>query len=165
MHLLCDACVCWIHGTKAGTYQCREKKMFDFFGFKKNARKTKVLVIDDEPKVVQTLQDRLEMNDYEVLTAYDGKEGLEKTLKFLPDLILLDIIMPVMDGLDMLEAMRRYPECSDISVIMLTARSQMDDIERSRACGIEDYIIKPFEIGELLEKMEKIVEARKTAVH
>ena len=138
--------------------------MFDLFGLKKNAQKTKVLVVDDEPKVVQTLQDRLEMNEYEVLTAYDGKEGLEKATMFLPDLILLDIIMPVMDGLDMLEVMRKHPGCSDIPVIMLTARSQMEDIERSRACDIEDYIIKPFEIGELLEKMEKIIENRKAAV-
>ena len=138
--------------------------MFDFFGLKKSVQKTKVLVIDDEPKVVQTLQDRLEMNDYEVLTAYDGKEGLEKAVKFLPDVILLDIIMPVLNGLDMLEAMRRHPECSDIAVIMLTARSQMEDLERSRACGIEDYIVKPFEISELLEKMEKIIENRKVAV-
>ena len=138
--------------------------MFDFFGLKKNAQRPKILVVDDEPKVVQTLQDRLEMNEYEVLTAYDGEEGLEKAVKFLPDLILLDIIMPVMDGLDMLEAMRKHPECSDIAVIMLTARNQTEDVARSRACGIEDYIVKPFEISELLEKMEKIIENRKAAL-
>lgn len=139
--------------------------MFDIFGLKKKTEKTKVLVIDDEPKIVQTLQDRLEMNEYEVFTAYDGKEGLEKAVKFLPDVILLDIIMPEMDGLEMLEALRGKPGCSDIAVIMLTARSQREDIERAKSCGIEDYVVKPFEISELLEKIEKIVEKRKAAVH
>ena len=139
--------------------------MFDFFGLKRKAEKTKVLIVDDEPKIVQTLQDRLEMNEYEVLIAYDGKEGLEKAVKFLPDVILLDILMPVMDGLEMLEALREYPDCSDISVIMLTARNRTQDVERAHACGIKDYVVKPFEISELLEKIEKIVEKRKTAVH
>jgi len=135
--------------------------MFDFLGLKKKANKTKILVVDDEPNIVQTLQDRLEMNEYIVVTAGNGKDGLNTALKEMPDIILLDGIMPIMDGHEMLEALRRHPDGKDIAVIMLTARSQTKDIARASACGIEDYIVKPFDLSELLEKIESIVENRK----
>jgi len=135
--------------------------MFDFFGFRKRTEKTKILVIDDEPNIVQTLQDRLEMNEYKVFTAGNGQEGLEKFEQEHPDVILLDVIMPVMDGHEMLETLRKRPDGQDVSVIMLTARSQSQDIARANACGIDDYIIKPFDLSELLEKIESVVEHRK----
>ena len=135
--------------------------MFEIFGFGKKANKIKVLVVDDEPKIVQTLQDRLEMNDYEVLAGYDGREGLDLAAEHLPDVILLDIIMPFMNGLDMLEKLRQNPETQNIPVIMLTARSQQCDIARAENCGIEDYIVKPFNIKELLEKIENVVNKSK----
>ena len=135
--------------------------MFDFMGLKKKTEKIKVLVVDDEPNIVQTLQDRLEMNEYIVSTAGDGREGLKKAQQEKPDVILLDVIMPVMDGHEMLEVLRKQPGCSDISVIMLTARSQTQDIARANACGIDDYIVKPFDLSELLEKIETVLEKRK----
>ena len=135
--------------------------MFDFLGFRKKTDKMKILVIDDEPNIVQTLQDRLEMNDYEVITAGNGKDGLELAIQERPDVILLDVIMPVMDGHEMLEALRKQPDGNSISVIMLTARSQTQDIARANACGIDDYIVKPFDLSELLEKIERVVESRK----
>ena len=138
--------------------------MFDFFGFKKKSQKVKVLVVDDEPNIVQTLKDRLEMNDYLVFTANNGSDGLKAAQDQSPDVILLDVLMPVMDGQEMLEKLRRQDWGTNISVIMLTARSQAQDIARARACGIDDYIIKPFDLSELLEKIEGIVERRKAAV-
>jgi two-component system alkaline phosphatase synthesis response regulator PhoP len=135
--------------------------MFDFLGLKKKTDKVKILIVDDEPNIVQTLQDRLEMNDYNVVTACNGQEGLEQAIQEQPDVVLLDVIMPVMDGLEMLEALRKEPTCENISVVMLTARSQTQDIARANACGIEDYIVKPFDLSELLEKIESIVENRK----
>ena len=137
------------------------RKMFDFLGLKKKTNKTKILVVDDEPNIVQTLQDRLEMNEYTVVTASNGKEGLNVALKESPDIILLDVIMPIMDGHEMLEALRRHPDGKDIAVIMLTARNQTNDIARANVCGIEDYIVKPFDLSKLLEKIESIVENRK----
>jgi DNA-binding response OmpR family regulator len=136
--------------------------MFDFFGFKKKPQKIKVLVVDDEPNIVQTLKDRLEMNDYQVFTAHNGNDGLKTAQEQSPDVILLDVIMPQMDGHEMLEKLRQQEWGKTISVIMLTARSQAQDIARARACGIEDYIIKPFDLSELLEKIESIIEHRKT---
>lgn len=135
--------------------------MLDFFGFRKKAKKTKILVIDDEPNIVQTLQDRLEMNDYDVCTANNGKEGLERFDHEKPQVILLDVIMPIMDGHEMLENLRKRPDGQDVSVIMLTARSQTQDIARANACGIDDYIVKPFDLSELLEKIETVIEHRK----
>lgn len=135
--------------------------MFDFFGFRKKSQKTKVLVVDDEPNIVQTLKDRLEMNDYEVLTAHNGVDGLKAAQDGTPDIILLDVIMPMMDGHEMLEQLREKEWGKAISVIMLTARSQAQDIARARSCGIDDYIIKPFDLSELLEKIENIIEHRK----
>lgn len=138
--------------------------MFDIFRFRKKADRTKILVVDDEPNIVQTLQDRLEMNEYDVITACNGKEGLDQAVSEKPAIILLDVIMPLMDGLEMLEALRKEPGCDDIAVIMLTARSQTQDIARANACSIEDYIVKPFDLSELLEKIECIVENRKQLV-
>lgn len=135
--------------------------MLDFLGLKKKTEKTKILVVDDEPNIVQTLQDRLEMNEYIVSTAGNGREGLKKAQQEKPDVILLDVIMPVMDGHEMLEVLRKQPDCNDISVIMLTARSQTQDIARANACGIDDYIVKPFDLSELLEKIETVLENRK----
>jgi len=132
--------------------------MFDFLGFKKKKNKVRILIVDDEPNIVRTLKDRLEMNEYEVITGSNGKEGLDLAIQEHPDIILLDVIMPLMDGLEMLEALRANSECKDIAVIMLTARSQTQDIARAKACGIEDYIVKPFDLSELLEKIESIAE-------
>jgi DNA-binding response OmpR family regulator len=135
--------------------------MFDFSWLKKKSEHAKILVVDDEPNIVQTLRDRLEMNDYRVVTAGNGEEGLEKALGEKPDIILLDVIMPVMDGHEMLERLRRTDVGKEIPVIMLTARSQSHDIARANACGIEDYVVKPFDLSELLEKIENILEKRK----
>lgn len=139
-------------------------KMFDFFGIGKKGRKTKVLVVDDEPNIVQTLKDRLEMNDYTVFTAGNGQEGLNVAKNESPDLMLLDVIMPIMDGHEALEQLRKEEWGKEISVIMLTARSQAQDIARAKACDIEDYIIKPFDLSELLEKIESILERKKATV-
>lgn len=135
--------------------------MFDFFGFRKKSQRVKVLVVDDEPNIVQTLKDRLEMNDYDVLTAHNGVDGLKAAQDGSPDIILLDVIMPMMDGHEMLEQLREKDWGKHVSVIMLTARSQAQDIARARSCGIDDYIIKPFDLSELLEKIENIIERRK----
>ena len=138
--------------------------MFEFFGLRKKVSKTKILVVDDDPNIVRTLRDRLERHGYEVLTASNGREGLEMALQDKPDVVLLDIIMPIMDGHEMLEALRRQPFGEEPSVIMFTARSQKQDISRANAAGIDDYVVKPFDLGELLERIENVVENRNPVV-
>jgi len=135
--------------------------MFDFFQLKKKSRRAKILVVDDEPNIVQTLQDRLEMNDYQVVTAVNGQAGLEKATSEQPDIVLLDVIMPIMDGLEMLERLRKNDATRNIPVIMLTARSQNQDVARANGYGIEDYVVKPFDLSELLEKIEATLEKKR----
>ena len=101
--------------------------MFDFLGLKKKTDKIKILVVDDEPNIVQTLQDRLEMNDYKVITAGNGKEGLEKALQERPDVILLDVIMPIMDGHEAARHIRSL-ENNWVPIIFLSGRHSPDDI-------------------------------------
>ena len=137
--------------------------MFEFLWQTKKSERAKILVVDDEPNIVQTLKDRLEMNDYSVITASNGKEGLERACAEKPDIILLDVIMPIMDGLEMLERLRKNEATKGVSVIMLTARSQSHDIARANASGIDDYVVKPFDLSELLEKIEGILHAKKAA--
>ena len=134
--------------------------MFDFFGLRKKAGKPKILIVEDELDIVRTFQDRLEMDGYPIITAENGKEGLEKTIKEKPDIILLDVNMPVMDGFEMLEALTKYPEGTDCSVIILTVRSQKEDVARAEACGVRDYLVKPFDLDELLEKIESVWKRR-----
>ncbi len=138
--------------------------MFDFFGRKKKAGKHKILVVDDEPDLVLMLQDKLEMSGYEVITASNGKEGLEKAIEDGPDVVLLDVQMPVMDGLEMLEALRKHPEGVSKVVIMVSVRSQKDDLNRAEACGVKDYVVKPFELSALVEKVGEVLESAKAAV-
>jgi two-component system, OmpR family, alkaline phosphatase synthesis response regulator PhoP len=134
------------------------RSMFDFLWLKIKRNRATILIVDDEVNIVQTLQDRLEVNGYRVVTACDGKEGLQKALAEKPDIILLDIIMPIMDGHEMLEHLRKTEEVKDTSVIILSARNQTQDLGRANANGIDDYIVKPFDLNELLEKLEQVLE-------
>jgi len=135
--------------------------MFDFLGRKKKADKPRILIIEDEPDLVQTLKDRLERNEYDIITAENGKAGLEMALREKPDVVLLDVNMPIMDGFAMLEALRKHPEGMNCAVIMITVHSQKQDITRAEACGINDYIVKPFNMEDLIEKIETVLKRRK----
>ncbi len=136
--------------------------MLELSKSKKKDVQAKILVIDDEPDLVDTLQCQLEFNSYEVVTAENGKEGLEKAKSEKPDLILLDYAMPEMDGLGMLERLRSHPDLKEIPVIMLTASSEAQNVEKACSCGITDYITKPFDYGLLVEKITDVLEVKKS---
>ncbi|NWF48996.1 MAG: response regulator [Ignavibacteriaceae bacterium] len=124
----------------------------------------KVLVIDDLPENVFMLQDRLEHEGYEVITAYDGKTGIEKALNELPDLILLDIMMPDITGIEVCKTLTRNPETSGIPIILVTAKSGAEDTKEGLESGAFDYIKKPFNKTELLARVKsalKLSEAQK----
>ena len=115
----------------------------------------KILVVDDEPQLVELLKMRLEVMGYSVLTAYDGQEGLAKATQEHPDLILLDIMMPKMDGCETLSRLKQQPETRAIPVIMLTAKGDTHSITRLQALRATDYFIKPFDATELLAFIRK----------
>lgn len=123
------------------------------FKLKKKTDRARILIVDDEPDLVDTIQCRLEYCKYDVITAANGKEGLEKAAKEQPDLILLDTNMPVMNGHEMLDQLRTHPTLKDIPVIMCTAFCEAEDIATASAYGIADYVTKPFDYSELMEKV------------
>ena len=119
----------------------------------KDASQAVILIIDDEKDLVSTVEYRLKFSDCEVITAYNGQEGLDKAAAEKPDLILLDTNMPVMNGHETLKQLRANPELKHIPVIMLTAISSPQDIAAASAFGITDYVTKPFDFTKLMEKV------------
>ena len=114
----------------------------------------KILVVDDTLNVLKMISDFLVSQDYEVLTAADGKEALESFAAETPDLILLDIMMPNMDGYQFIRELRKE---SDTPVIMITAKQQEAEIIKGFDLGADDYITKPFHLRELLVRMRAVL--------
>lgn len=124
----------------------------------------KILVIDDLPENVFMLQDRLEHEGFEVLTAYDGYTGIDKAKNELPDLILLDVMMPDITGLEVCKILVNEPTTKDIPIILVTAKSGAEDTKEGLEAGAYDYIKKPFNRIELLARVKsalKLSEAHK----
>ncbi len=102
----------------------------------------KILIVEDEEILLKDLADKFTETGFEVLTAKDGQEGLNVAFKNHPDLILLDIVMPVMDGMTMLYQLRRDPWGKEVEVILLTNLSDSDKIADSYSEGVHDYLVK-----------------------
>lgn len=115
----------------------------------------RILVVDDEADLVETLKLRLEKDGYEVVTAFDGAEGITKAKGEKPDLIVLDVMMPKLNGYQVCRELRAEPQCKNIPVIMLTAKTQETDKFWGREVGADAYITKPFEFDALLDSIKK----------
>ena len=115
----------------------------------------KILVIDDEPLVVEVLKIRLRMNNYQVITACDGVEGVERALREKPDLIILDIVMPGLDGYQVCQKLKEDGKTKTIPVIILTALGQSAERKKGFSFGAYDYIFKPYDDEELLNSIER----------
>ena len=139
--------------------------MFGLFKSKKNSIPAKILVVDDEPDLVSTVQCRLEWSKFKVVTASNGEEGLEKAAGEKPDLILLDIDMPGMNGHEMLSHLRNRPGLKDIPVIMCTALCEAEDIAKASSYGVVDYIAKPFDFSSLIEKISNVLGNKTISKH
>ncbi len=119
----------------------------------------KILVADDEPPVVQIIRANLELEGYQVVTAYDGVQALEKAKAEHPDLLILDIMMPRMDGFDVLDALKKDAATEDIPVIMLTALNEIEHMDQAARKGSYCYLTKPFEPLELLMIVRRLLKA------
>ena len=113
-----------------------------------------VLVIDDDPRIVRFLQLNLEAEGYTVLSASSGRAGLETLLTQQPDALILDLILPDMDGLELCERIREF---SDIPIIVLTARKREEDMVQGLDLGADDYIVKPFSQTTLLARLRAVL--------
>lgn len=116
----------------------------------------KIVVCDDERSIVRLIQVNLEKQGYQVVTAYDGKEGLEKIKAERPDLVVLDVMMPYMDGFEVLKNLRRDPDYQELPVIMLTAKAQDKDVFDGYHYGADMYLTKPFNPIELITFVKRI---------
>ena len=116
----------------------------------------KILAVDDERHIVRLVQVNLQRAGYEVVTAYDGKEALEKVASEQPDLIVLDVMMPYMDGFEVLQNLRKNMSTRELPVIMLTAKAQDADVFRGWQSGVDCYLTKPFNPMELISFVKRI---------
>jgi DNA-binding response OmpR family regulator len=112
--------------------------------------KKKVLVVDDDKDCVQLVKDFLESRGFEIVTAVEGETGLAKAKALKPDLIILDVMMPLMDGITVLQKLKENPATQSIPVIMLTAKDRDEDVLKGYKHGAEYYITKPFELNQLI---------------
>ena len=119
--------------------------------------RTTVLVVDDDPVIQQLLRLNFEMEGYTVVTAGDGVEGLERARSVDPDAVLLDVMMPRMDGLEVARALKGDPATAGIPIVMLSAKAQAADVEAGRAAGADDYVTKPFDPLDLFRRVEELV--------
>src|SRR6266545_3124006 len=118
-------------------------------------RKTRILIVEDEPAMVAGLRDNFEYEGYEVISAGDGAEGLERALAEEPDLIVLDVMMPRMSGLDVCKQLKTKKP--SLPIIMLTARGQEVDKVVGLELGADDYVTKPFSIRELMARVKAVL--------
>ena len=121
----------------------------------KRINKKTILIVEDENPIIKILKDELQANKFNVLMAKNGKEGLRISIKEHPDLILLDIVMPIMDGITMLKRLRKDKWGETVKIILLTNLNSAEKIEESIEQNVHDYLIKTnWEIGELIKKIK-----------
>ncbi len=118
---------------------------------------TKILIVDDEQDIVESLSFMLQAKGYETICAYDGEEGLKLAKEAAPDLIMLDVMMPKINGYKICRLLKYDAKYKNIPIIMLTARSQESDKTIGEETGADEYITKPFEFNDVLEVMQKYI--------
>lgn len=114
----------------------------------------RILIVDDEPRFLRLIEANLQTEGFEIIKAKDGKQAVEATVSQRPDLILLDVMMPEMDGF---QACERIREFSNVPIIMLTAKGEEDQRIKGLNLGADDYVVKPFSAGELLARVRSVL--------
>ena len=123
-------------------------------------QRRKVLLVDDEPRLLDAVRMNLELEGFEVFEAHDGFEALEQVRKVLPDLVVLDVMMPRMDGFETLSELRRF---SNVPVVMLTVKADDSDVVRGLERGADDYVGKPFSQQVLLSRIKAVLRRAEAA--
>lgn len=118
---------------------------------KKKMKREKILIVDDDPDILKILQENLRLEDYEIITSTTGEEALRAAHRYHPDLILLDLMLPDLDGLQVCRKLRKE---SAVPIIMLTARDRISDRVLGLEMGADDYVVKPFDTMELMARIK-----------
>lgn len=121
------------------------------------AAKKKILIAEDERAIAEFIEALLGLNNYQTAIASNGREAVDKARDLFPDLILLDVMMPKLSGLDVCKILREDPAFKSTKIMMLTSLTQMGDAEKAFEVGANDYLGKPFEAERLLQKIKKIL--------
>jgi two-component system, OmpR family, phosphate regulon response regulator PhoB len=124
---------------------------------------TSVLVVDDDPDVCDLVTYKLEQSGFDVRRASDGDAALREVAGKVPDLVLLDIMMPGISGLEVLQRWRADTATAAMPVILLTAKAQENDVERGFELGADDYVVKPFSPRELVRRVTAVISRRQSA--
>ena len=119
--------------------------------------KKKILIVDDEPNIVMSLEYAFKKKDFEVFIARDGTEALDIAQKETPNVILLDIMMPQLDGYETLKRLRTYKELERTKVIFLSAKNKQTDIDKGLQMGADGYMTKPFSIKKIITDVEHML--------
>lgn len=119
--------------------------------------KKKILIVDDEPNIVMSLEYTFKKNDFEVFIARDGGEAIEILKSQIPDVVLLDIMMPNVDGYQTLKYIRSNADTKNIKVIFLTAKNKASDIQKGVSMGVDKYLTKPFSIKKIMAEINELI--------
>lgn len=117
----------------------------------------KILIVDDEPNIVISLEFLMEQSGYEVAIACNGEEALEKITSFEPDLVLLDIMLPLLNGFEVCQRIRENPQWNRTKVIMLSAKGREIDVSKGIALGADAYVTKPFSTKDLIAQVQRLL--------
>lgn len=117
----------------------------------------KILIVDDEPNIVMTLEYAFKKKQYEVYIARDGKEALDIMDRQIPDAIILDIMMPEVDGYETLRVIKENQKLKDVKVIFLSAKNKATDVEKGLSMGADKYVTKPFSVKQLIGSVEDLI--------
>lgn len=115
----------------------------------------RILIVDDEIGIATAVQSRLEIDGYASVIVTDGQAAVEQARDERPGLILLDVMIPKIDGLEVCRILKKDPKTRDVPIIMLTVMSQVKDLDQAFAAGADDYLFKPFQFAQLLDKVRK----------
>jgi DNA-binding response OmpR family regulator len=119
-----------------------------------------ILIVDDEPSIIVALQFLMEHNGYNTIVAFSGEEAMEAVARHHPDLILLDIMLPVVDGFEVCQRVRENPEWKDIRIVLVTALGSEVNVNKGLDLGADAYITKPFSNADLVAKVKELIECR-----
>ena len=117
----------------------------------------KVLVVDDDPVIVRLLEVNFEMEGFEVISAVDGMDGVEKARAQQPDIVVSDVMMPKLNGLELAAALKADDSTKHIPIVLLSAKAQVDDVRAGLDAGADDYVTKPFEPLDLIDRVNKLL--------
>ena len=117
----------------------------------------RILIVDDEPSIIVPLQFLMQQNGYETTVAFSGEEAMETIVVKTPDLILLDIMLPIIDGFEVCQRVRENPQWNKIRIILLTAMGGDANVAKGMALGADAYITKPFSNAEVIEKVKELL--------